>query len=340
MWYALRRWLLERTEAPRPALALRYIAEYAALRLWCLVIGCFPIEANRATARCMGRVWWWLLKRHRDRAMDNLRPALGRDYTNAQLRMIARASFEHFAQLYLVELALTPRLVNRWSWARYVELDGLGPALRELLSSRGVIMLTGHFGNYELLGFTIARLGLPLVAVMRPLDNPLINAYLERARRAGGLSLLYKKGVTQAATQVIAAGGTLCFIADQDAGRKGLFVDFFGRPASTYKSIGLLAMQFNVPIIVGSATRIGRAFRYRISVQRVIQPAEWADQPDPLRWITQTYSNALESAIRRAPAQYLWVHRRWKHQPRAGSRPHPPAERLVSGLDGAPLPGP
>ncbi len=324
--------LLDWTEAPTVRFALRRIGEYVALRLWALIIGCFPIGLNLSTARLMGRLWWALSRRHRDRAAGNLRPSLGGRYDERQLRRIARKSFEHFAQLYLVELVMTPRIVDEWSWARYVELDDLGPALRELLSDRGVILLTGHFGNYELLGYTICRLGIPLHAVMRPLDNPLINRYLERSREAGGLTLLYKKGVSAIAGEILDRGGGLCFIADQDAGRKGLFVDFFGRQASTYKSIGLLAMQKRVPIIVGYAVRTRRGFHYRIAVERIIQPEEWQAADDPLHWITQTFTRALESAIRRWPEQYLWVHRRWKHRPK-GERPRP--ERVPATLDQA-----
>lgn len=290
--------------------------QYPALRLWVLVIGCFPIEVNLRTARLLGRLWWAVRPNHRDRAMANLRAALGDQYDEQQLRRIARGSFEHFAQLYLVELAMTPRVITAWSWPRYVELGTLGPALRELLSERGVIMLTAHFGNFELLGAMICRLGMPLTAVMRPVDDPKVNRYLVASREATGLTLLYKKGVMAVAGNVIKAGGALCFIADQDAGRKGLFVDFFGRKASTYKSIGLLAMQKQIPIIVGYAARTRKGFHYRLEVERIIQPEDWASQDDPLHWITQTYSHAMESAIRRYPDQYLWVHRRWKHQPR------------------------
>jgi KDO2-lipid IV(A) lauroyltransferase len=314
--------LLNWTEAPTLVVALRRVGEYLALRLWALIIGCFPIDVNLHTARWMGRVWWTVMKRHRERALSHLRPALGNRYSEQQLRRMARRSFEHFAQVYLVEVVMTPRGVNEWSWARHVELDDLGPALHELLAARGAILLTGHFGNYELLGYTICRLGVPLTAVMRPVDNPLINRYLVASRAAGGLALLYKKGVSAVAGEVIDRGQALCFIADQDAGRKGMFVDFFGRQASTYKSIGLLAMQKRVPIIVGYAARVHPGFHYRIAVERIVQPEEWSQRDDPLRWITQTFTQALETAIRRWPEQYLWVHRRWKHRPK-DERPDP-----------------
>lgn len=313
---AVQSWRAARRAAPTTRRAVRYVVEYVALRLWTVLIRCFPIEANLITARMFGRVWWLLMRRHRERAMENLRHAFGKTIPEPRLRLIARRSFEHFTQVYLVELLMTPRLVNEWSWSRYVELDDLGPALRELLTKRGAIMITAHFGNFELLGYTIARLGLPLTAVMRPLDNPLLNEYLESTRAGGGVTLLHKKGVADAADEILSDGRTLCFIADQDAGRKGVFADFFGRKASWYKSIGLLAMHRRVPIIAGSARRINRGFRYRISVDRIIQPAEWDDRPDPLLWITETFAAALEAGIRRAPEQYLWAHRRWKSRPK------------------------
>ncbi len=310
------RWKEAWRAAPTRRVAVRYLVEYAALRLWALAIGCFPVDTNLRTAKLLGNIWWLVMKRHRVRAMNNLRPALGQRYSEEQLWKIARRSFEHFAQLYLVEMVMTPRLINEWSWARYVRLHNLGPALRELLRERGVIMLTAHFGNYELLGYTIARLGLPLVAVMRPLDNPLVNDFLVASREAGGVSLLYKKGATESADDIIASGGTLCFISDQDAGRKGVFADFFGRKASWYKSIGLLAMRHRAPLVVGYAVRVSPGLHYRIQVEQIIQPEQWEGCDDPLLWITQTYARALEAGIRRWPEQYLWMHRRWKTRPR------------------------
>ncbi|MCA9243792.1 MAG: lysophospholipid acyltransferase family protein, partial [Phycisphaerales bacterium] len=109
----------------------------------------------------------------------------------------------------------------------------------------------------------------------------------------------------------------LCFIADQDAGRKGVFVDFFNRPASWYRSIALLAMRYQTPIIVGHCPRVSaNRFRYRAVVERIIMPEEWADERDPVRWITAQYAQAFERAIATYPEQYLWMHRRWKSQPR------------------------
>ncbi|HLO42623.1 MAG TPA: hypothetical protein VK176_16490, partial [Phycisphaerales bacterium] len=98
---------------------------------------------------------------------------------------------------------------------------------------------------------------------------------------------------------------------------RGLFVPFFGRLASTYKSIGLLAMQFKCPVICGMARRLPEPnFRYQLDIQDVIRPEDWAGAEDPLFYLTARYRRAIESAVREAPGQYLWMHRIWKSRPR------------------------
>ncbi|MCK6483866.1 MAG: lysophospholipid acyltransferase family protein [Phycisphaerae bacterium] len=298
---------------------------YAVVRVVAALLQMFPIELNLRTARLMGWCWYHFPSRfpligrriaaHRRRAFDHLRLALGNAYDEAHLRRLALESMQHWTML-AVEVIQTPRLITPWTWRRYIRLVDVGPAVRVLLDRRGCILITAHYGSFELIGYTLATLGFPITALMRPFDNEYLNHFLLDRRQRSGLTLLYKKGAMARAPQVLAEGGALCFIADQDAGRKGLFVDFFGRPASTYKSIALLAIEHQAPIIVGCARRIGRGFRYEICVNRIIRPQEWHGRPDEVLWITQEYSDAMERFIREAPGQYLWIHRRWKHQPR------------------------
>ncbi len=290
-------------------------AAYLGLRLFYAIVHMFPIDMNLRTARLLGDVWYFVSKRHRERAMDNLRHALGDRRSEEELLRLTRQSMRQMAMMAM-EVLFEPRLISEWTWPRYIKLRGLQEALRVLLRPGGCIMLTGHYGNWELVGFTLAALGFDMVAVMRPLDNPYLNEWLVKIREDRGLRLLYKKGVARTADDVIEAGQALCFIADQNAGRKGLFVDFFGRAASTYKSIGLLAMRHRVPIIVGCARRLSDRFEYEIEVNRIITPEEWEQQENELEWITQEYTRAIEELIRVDPGQYLWVHRRWKTRPK------------------------
>ena len=114
---------------------------------------------------------------------------------------------------------------------------------------------------------------------------------------------------------MLQSGRVLSMLADQDAGPRGLFVDFFDRPASTHKAIALLAIEHKAPIVVGVARRLGDEFAYEIRCEEIIEPAELSGSNDDVRLLTQRYTSALERLIRLDPSQYLWLHRRWKHQP-------------------------
>ncbi len=291
-----------------------------------MLLGLFPVNANLRTARGVGSLIWKLDAKHRRRAMENLRASFP-EKNDAELAAIARRSMQHFIEL-VMDVFFTPRLIHVETWHRYVHLGGLAETLRCLLRGRGAIMLTGHYGNWEVLGYTLATLGFETYSVARPIDNPYIDAWLLGVREKKGQIILSKRGVTTTAQEVLEKRGVLGFIADQNAGPKGHFVPFFGRLASTYKSIGLLAIQYNVPVIVGYARRRGDRFEFDIGVQDIIWPEEWqrlpADLPrtpdgkpqDELYYLTARYTKAIEDFVRADPTQYLWIHRRWKSRPK------------------------
>ena len=143
-----------------------------------------------------------------------------------------------------------------------------------------------------------------------------MNDYILGVRQRRGQRIIDKAGMTKEATSILENNGTIGFIADQNAGSKGVFVDFFGRKASTYKSIGLLAMEYKVPVVIGYTRRRERAFRFEVGTQDIIMPQDWENQDDPLIYITQRYTRAIEQIVRDDPGQYLWMHRRWKTRPK------------------------
>ena len=288
--------------------------QYLALRLFAMFVHMFDVRKNYRTARWIGELLWRVLPRHRRIACEHLRRSFP-DWPEGRIRRVARKSFHNLVYLGL-EVLLTPRLITPNRWRRHIRLRNMHQTVRLLVrQDTGLIMLTGHFGNWEVIGYTMATLGFPTVSVARPLDNPYINEYVMGVRERTGQSILYKKGATATMSDVLAGRGTLCFIADQDAGRKGLFVDFFGRPASTYRSIALMAIRHEVPVVVGYGKRLNDRFEFEIGIARVIYPHEWAGRDDEPTWITQEFTRALEDIVRAAPEQYLWLHRRWKHRP-------------------------
>lgn len=288
--------------------------QYLLVRCAGFALNVGAIEANQRAMAALGRIGYRIDRRHRQRVLVNLAYSFP-ELNEAELAALGRRSFEHFMQL-AAELAMTPRLMHADTWASHVQFRDMGETLRLLNAGTPAIVLTGHVGNWEMLGFTNALMGYPVDAVARPIDNPLINRWLMGVRERRGLRIITKFDATNRMVEVLQRGGGLGFAADQNAGHKGLFVPFFNRLASTYKSIGLLAMTQEAPIICGHARRIGPGFKYEISTADIIRPRDWAAQPDPLYYVTARYTRAIEMMVRRAPEQYLWLHRRWKSRPR------------------------
>jgi KDO2-lipid IV(A) lauroyltransferase len=184
-------------------------------------------------------------------------------------------------------------------------------------SGRPVVLVTAHYGNWEAAAHILNLCRFHGHLVGRPIDNPWIDAEVRRFRERAGHQLLTKDGDVRAMLEVLKSNGLLVTLADQDAGPRGLFVDFFGRPASTHKAIASLAHRSGAVIVVGGAKNAGGILDYQLWLPDVIWPEEYANLPDAVVALTQRITTAIERAIRDDPTQYLWLHRRWKHQPTA-----------------------
>lgn len=293
--------------------------QYVALRVGIIFIYMFDVERNLATACFLGRALWRRYHRGRQRALDNLRASFP-EKDEQWIEKIGRRSFEHIVML-VMDILFTPRLVKKYNWRSYSRYINCEQAKWLMKQGQGLLMVAGHYGNFEIMGYLSGLFGFDVYSVARPLDNKYINKYLLGVRHRAGQTIVDKKGAAERMVAIVSDGGTLCFIVDQDAGKKGIFVDFFGRKASTYKSIGLLAIEHNLPIGVGFGRRVGNRFFFEIEIERLIMPAEWADKEDPLGWITAEYTKAIEAGVRKDPSQYWWLHRRWKTRPKQEQLP-------------------
>jgi KDO2-lipid IV(A) lauroyltransferase len=287
---------------------------FIALRILVLFLYLFDVETNLNTACFLGRLLWKRYHRGRKRALDNLRASFP-EKSEQWYRQTGRRSFEHIAML-AIDVLFTPRLVKKNNWRDYSRFKNVERAKWLMKEGSGMLMVAGHYSNFEIIGYMMGLFGFNVYSIARPLDNKFINKYLYDVRRRAGQKIIDKKGAAQMMSQISSRGATLCFIVDQDAGRKGIFVDFFGRKASTYKSIALLAISNNIPIGVGYSRRLDNRFFFEIGVNRIILPDEWADSEDPAEWITAEYTKAIEKFVRQDPTQYWWLHRRWKHRPK------------------------
>jgi KDO2-lipid IV(A) lauroyltransferase len=290
-------------------------AEYLGARALTATIGAADVENNLRIAANLGTLLNRLDRRHRERGEAHIRMAFPH-WPEDRIAATCEASVQHLVQL-AIEAIQVPREIHENTWPQRVELhENLSPALEVLNRPGPKIVLTGHLGNFEVLGYSMAVIGYDINAIARPLDNPLLSDWLYGIREAKGMTIIDKFRATDRMTAVLRRGGLLGFTADQNAGDRGVFVPFFGKLASTYKSIPLLALRYKCPVLCGYAHRVGPGFRYELGAVDIFGPDDWTDQPDPQYYIAARYNRAFETMIRRKPEQYFWMHRRWKSRPR------------------------
>ncbi len=178
---------------------------------------------------------------------------------------------------------------------------------------RGVVVVSGHFGNWELAGSVLAAFGFPVDAVWQRLKNESLGRFVEETRERLGMKLIERGHAWDRLSDSLAAGRVLAFVADQDARRSGVFVPFFGRLASTHRAPALLALRAGTPFFVGGAHRI-EPRRYRAWIVR-LEPPNGVDSRRQVLELTRMWTSELERRIRLSPEQYFWHHKRWKTVP-------------------------
>lgn len=309
-------------------LGWRHRLEYLVFR----VIVCFAEMLSPARGRDLAEalavVFTRMLPKKLTRyeiARDNLRQALGADVPTAILDEHLHRMWVHLFRV-VIEIAQLPRKVRDNNFLDVIQYGhGRQECWRAFTSGRPVLVVGGHFGNWEVANTMFGLFGIPMGVVARDLDNPYLHAWFKRFREYTGHRMFSKDGASQQMLPLLARRGHVALLCDQDAGPRGLFVDFFGKPASTFKSIALIALEHRALICVGGAFRlpdnphavdlVGSAWsRFELVCEEVIDP-ETIDCLDPVGTMTRRYTAALERLILRAPEQYFWVHRRWKSQP-------------------------
>lgn len=228
-------------------------------------------------------------------------------------RRVARASYAHLGREAVSTFRISARgpaeVVARTTMEGF---DAFRAAVEE---GKGVILVTGHLGNWELGGAAFASRGLPVDAVAKGMSNRRFGDFLVAYRRALGVHLVELGDAPREALRSLRRGRVLGLIADQNAREQGVFVPFFGRPAATFRGPALFALRTGAPIFLGVGFREpGVPARYRVVVEEVpFVPIGDLDR-DVLA-LTAAHTAALERAVRQAPEQYLWQHRRWKTRP-------------------------
>jgi len=292
--------------------AVRNYTEYFLLRLVSGIVCVLPERAAWSFGKVLGRGLYFVDRPHRKVATENLSAAFPAKTPHA-IKGHVKEVFENLG-LVLVE-SLRVRKMLALGIERFVEKPDLSEVREAVDAGKGMIIATAHISNWEIAGHATSMMITPLKSVARPLENPLVEKYIDRIRRLSGQEIIRKRGAVRGMVKALNSGHSVAMLMDQDARSHGVFVDFFGRPASTWPTAAALALKHGCPIVVGFVERTGQPFRYRLVVDSVFRPRPTADRQADLQRLTQQITTRLEERIRQSPGEWLWIHRRWKTTP-------------------------
>lgn len=282
---------------------MRHLLEYALFRSVqsvSRILG--PARAYRVGA-AIGASGFRLLPNRRRLARENVWRALPALRRGTPIEPTAAGAFEHFSGSVMESMATAGRRTD-------VRFENLGYAYDALARGRGIVSVIAHLGNWEVAGMAAARLPIPIVSVARPVHNPVLDAYFERARARTGQRIVSNRGTIHQLTRIVAENVMLIIPCDQWP-KRGVTVDFFGRPTLFLRTPAVLSLRTGAPIIPINIFR--ERGRHRVVLTSPIPPVGDAAS------ITQRIAARLESFIREHPEQWMWMHDRWKPMPPAAA---------------------
>jgi Kdo2-lipid IVA lauroyltransferase/acyltransferase len=298
-------------DPPRHSAAHR--VEYALARTLEAAVSALPERAADGVGRRIGRAVHRLGIR-RKVVEENLRLAFP-EQPAEWIHRTSIAAYEHLGREAAAILRLS-KLDRQAIVDRTVPVgwDDLEAALAQ---GKGLMLVTGHYGNWEIAAATVASRGVPIAAIVRRQGNRLVDERLNGLRARLGVEVITQREAPSRVPRLLRKNAVIGIVGDQDARRAGVFVPFFGRPASTHRGPAVFALKLGAPVFACVARRLpGAAVRYEVSGGPV--PVErTGDLEADVTALTARLAAALEAEVRKAPEQYFWFHRRWKSKPKS-----------------------
>ncbi|OPL20110.1 MAG: hypothetical protein AVO35_01260 [Candidatus Aegiribacteria sp. MLS_C] len=289
-----------------PGLSHRF--EYGILRAVAFLAGLLPLRLAIAAGAALGWIAWSVLGVRRRVVMTNLRLAF-HEVPDRDLRRIGRRSYMNSGR-FMMEFARQQRL-GRDHIDRHVKV-GDPVRLEELRKTHGALVITGHFGNWELFGIVCSYMLGDVAFLVGRQSNRLVDGYINRMRSCHGIELYNRRSAVKGVLTSMKRGGYVCWLSDQDAGDSGVPVDFFGHPASTPRGAAAFSVKLGVPVVPAVLERHGNGADHILLIGEPVYPPEGVPVEEAETRVTAEYTKQLEEFIRRRPDLYWWAHRRWK----------------------------
>ena len=303
---------------------MRYMVETIFLWVFGSVFRILPRRAGLFLGRIIGRSGYYLAPGRRRLALDNLRLALGGELSEEEIRETAVGSFEHLGMNVAEFFKLS--FLNRENIGRHTFVEGEENLIGALEKGKGVLVLSSHLGNWDMLSAGLALRGYPAGLITKISGSEALNRIWMRYRRELGVVLFMGRGTMKETIRHLRKGGMVGFALDQNARRReGAFVPFFGHEACTITSLALLARRTGAPVVPIYTYREGDI--HRIVIEKTFLHDEGLDADSDLLERTRIYTQWTEKIVRLHPYQWTWLHNRWKTRPEGERRSDQATER-------------
>jgi KDO2-lipid IV(A) lauroyltransferase len=291
----------------------RQLLDFCLLYLLLLLARPLPRGFLLAVGRGIGTIVWKVVGFRRQVVLDNLRHAFGREMNEKELKVLAHSFYRNLG-MTLMEFLSFPRL-KKDDFFDLVEIRNMEHFTRTVAEGGGALLVSGHFGNWEMMGARIAAEGQKVSFIVKEQTNSRVDRIQNDIRHRAGIGTIRSGGASlREMIRALRRKELIGLVGDQDAGPEGYFTEFLGRQASVFQGTAYFAWKLKVPIITGFIFRQPDG-RHVVEVDPPFSADPDWDEETAVARLTEIHVGRLEAAIRKAPEQYFWLHRRWKTRP-------------------------
>ena len=293
---------------------MKDIIEYIVVIILIFILRLLPYRVAFFIGEQLCALLYFIDKKHKEIAYNNIKKSFGTEKNDEEIKKIIKETFKNIGRSF-IEFIWLPKF-KKGKLKELIGIDGAENLHKAFSKKKGVIGIVSHFGNWELIGATF-----PMIypgqssAIAFPQGNVLTDRMINNIRRSTGLKIIYTGPSVKEVLRNLNNREIVGFLADQDAGDGGIFVDFFGRKASTAKGPVVLALKTGAPVIMVFIIRENR-YRHHVVITEELIMERTGDEEKDILVNTRKWIKILEDFIRKYPEQWFWVHRRWKTQPK------------------------
>ncbi len=290
---------------------IKHLFEYAGVLLLARLAAWLPFPTVQKIGRGIGWLAFHGVRIRRRVTIANLRRAFP-EKSAAEILALAESTYRHFGMMMLETLRLLT--IQPDEARRSIEVVDTAAIDEALSAGKGAILLTGHMGNWEYLGAWVSSSGYPTVFMFQEQANPHVNRLIRQFRERMGMEVVPRGMALRSYLKALRSGRFVAVVADQDAGRNGIFIPFMGHLASTATGPARFALKTGAPLIMAVSYREPDG-RLKGCFEKLDVATEGLEDAEAIQQIMEAYNRKLEAWIRAYPDQWFWMHRRWKTRP-------------------------